>query len=107
MRLPFPLKAAADLLACFASSARSQDREATSSSPVAAPASAEAAAPEAPAGSPSGAVTVYRQILPDGRVVYTDKPQKGTKIDQAITVEPPIKGNTWATETGQIGRAHV
>jgi hypothetical protein len=49
---------------------------------------------------PPPATTLYRQVMPDGRVVYSDEPVKGTKIDQTIKVEPPIKGNSWAAESG-------
>lgn len=47
-----------------------------------------------------GATTVYRQTLPDGSVVYTDKPAKGAKIDHIVTVEPLIKGNPRASSSG-------
>lgn len=47
-----------------------------------------------------GATTVYRQTLPDGSVVYTDKPVKGAKIDHTVTVEPLIKGNARASSSG-------
>ncbi len=43
---------------------------------------------------------IYREITPDGRVVYTDKARKGARIDHTITVEPAIKGNLWTTEAG-------
>jgi hypothetical protein len=49
---------------------------------------------------PPPATTLYRQVMPDGRVVYSDEPLKGAKIDQTIKVEPPIKGNAWAAESG-------
>jgi hypothetical protein len=52
----------------------------------------------APAPSGSGATTIYRQLMPDGRVIYSDKAEKGGKLDHTITVEPPIKGNLWTTE---------
>jgi len=51
-----------------------------------------------PLGKPAS--TVYRQITPDGRVVYSDKPVQGAKIDETITVEPPIEGNAWTTAPG-------
>lgn len=44
------------------------------------------------------ATTIYRQVMPDGRIVYSDKTVKGGKLDHTIKVEPPIKGNSWATE---------
>lgn len=47
-----------------------------------------------------GPTTVYRQITPDGRVVYSDKAIKGAKIDHTMTVEPPVKGNLWSAEPG-------
>lgn len=45
-----------------------------------------------------GGATVYRQVMPDGRIVYSDKILKGGKLDETITVEPPVKGNPWTTE---------
>ncbi|HJV85359.1 MAG TPA: hypothetical protein VJ698_07760 [Noviherbaspirillum sp.] len=48
----------------------------------------------------NGPTTVYRQVTPDGRVVYSDKAIKGAKIDHTMTVEPPIKGNLWSAEPG-------
>lgn len=51
--------------------------------------------------SPQGsATTVYRQVMPDGRVVYSDKAVKGARIDHTIKVDPAIKGNLWTTEAG-------
>ncbi len=55
----------------------------------------------APAPSDQGAATVYRQVMPDGRIVYSDHVIKGGKIDHTITVDPPIKGNSWTTESGR------
>lgn len=51
-----------------------------------------------PIGRP--ATKAYRQILPDGRIVYSDKLEKGARVDETIEVDPPIKGNTWSTEPG-------
>lgn len=65
----------------------------TLTAPSAAPAPAHAA--------PAGPTVVYRQVMPDGRVIYSDKAQKGSKIDETITIEPPIKGNLWTTESGK------
>lgn len=59
--------------------------------------SAELAAPE-PIGEP--AMKAYRQIMPDGRIVYSDKLVEGARVDETITVDPPIKGNIWTTEAG-------
>jgi hypothetical protein len=42
--------------------------------------------------------TVYRQLTKDGRVLYSDQVQKGAKLDQTISVIPPVKGNPWSTE---------
>lgn len=44
--------------------------------------------------------TIYRQVMPDGRIVYSDKAVKNAKIDQTITIEPPVKGNLWTSEPG-------
>lgn len=57
-------------------------------------------APSTPAHAATGPTVVYRQVMPDGRVIYSDKAQKGSKIDETITIEPPIKGNLWTTESG-------
>jgi hypothetical protein len=54
-----------------------------------------------PAPPGDGATTVYRQVMPDGRVTYSDKALKGGKIDHTIKVDPAIKGNLWTTEAGQ------
>lgn len=48
----------------------------------------------------SNPTTIYREVMPDGRIVYTDKAIKEGKIDHTITVEPPIKGNLWTTQPG-------
>lgn len=54
----------------------------------------------APAPAGSAATTIYRQVMPDGRIVYSDKVVKGGKLDHTITVAPPLKGNLWTTESG-------
>ena len=61
-----------------------------------------AAAEDVVASAPStgGATVIYRQVLPNGRVVYSDKPIKGAKLDHTLTVEQPIKGNLWTTDSG-------
>lgn len=46
-----------------------------------------------------GETTVYRQITRDGRVLYSDKMQKGAKLDEKISVLPPLRGNLWSTES--------
>lgn len=60
-------------------------------------------AEELPPPEPIGkaANTAYRQVLPDGRIVYSDKPVKGAKIDETISIDPPIKGNAWSTAPGK------
>ncbi|MBS0308476.1 MAG: hypothetical protein JSS58_05850 [Proteobacteria bacterium] len=61
----------------------------------------ETAPPEAATAhveAPAKPTLIYRQVLPDGRVVYGDKAVSGAKTDQTITVDPAIKGNTWTTE---------
>lgn len=54
----------------------------------------------APAPPSSGATTIYRQVMADGRIVYSDKVAKGAKVDHTITMPPPLKGNLWTTESG-------
>lgn len=79
MKMSIPPIALAAVLACSAAAAFAED----------------AAAP-----APSGGTIVYRQVTSDGRIIYSDKPIKGGKIDHTITVEPPIKGNLWTSESG-------
>ena len=45
----------------------------------------------APAPTGAGATTIYRQILPDGRILYTDKPQKEARIERTVPLEPPVQ----------------
>lgn len=54
----------------------------------------------APAEGDPGVTKIFRHVMPDGRVVYSDKPLKEGKVDQTIVVDPPIKGNLWTTEAG-------
>jgi hypothetical protein len=104
--LPFFTAAAAFL----APAALAQDGGKSASGPV--PAAPEAAA-SAPADAPHAATSrpraaparheptkIYRQVLPDGRIVYSDETVSGAKIDHTITMTPPIKGNLWSTEPG-------
>lgn len=47
------------------------------------------------------ATTVFRQVLPDGRIIYSDKAQQGAKIDQTLRLEAPPQGSsTWSVEGG-------
>ena len=41
----------------------------------------------APEGA--GATTIYRQVMPDGRIVYSDTITKGVKIDRILSVPQP------------------
>lgn len=50
-----------------------------------------------PLGEP--ATTVYRQVLPDGRIVYSDKPVKGARVDETINADRET--NTWTSESGK------
>lgn len=43
--------------------------------------------------------TVYRQITSDGRVLYSDKLQRGARLDEKIAVLPPSKNSSsWSTQ---------
>jgi hypothetical protein len=33
-----------------------------------------------------GATTIYRQVMPDGRIVYSDTVTKGVKVDRILSV---------------------
>lgn len=64
------------------------------------PAFSQAAELQEPAPIGKPATKAYRQILPDGRIVYSDKLEKGARVDETIEVDPPVKGNTWSTAPG-------
>lgn len=53
----------------------------------------------APAPLGEAATTIYRQVTPDGRIIYSDKTVKGARIDQTLKVDTPIKGNLWTTDS--------
>lgn len=53
-----------------------------------------------PIGEP--ATKLYRQVLPDGRLIYSDKPVKGAKIDDTITPDPATSGRSWKSESGKF-----
>jgi hypothetical protein len=42
-------------------------------------------------------ITIYRQVMPDGSITYSDKATKGARTDETITVEAPSNGNLWTT----------
>lgn len=52
-----------------------------------------------PIPADNGTLTVYRHVLPDGRIIYADKAMQGMTVDHTITIAPPIKGNLWSTES--------
>ena len=52
-----------------------------------------------PIGKP--ATKVYRQVAPDGRIIYSDKPVKGARVDETITVDPPVKGTPSGSVSGK------
>lgn len=58
---------------------------------------AELASPE-PIGEP--ATKVYRQVLPGGRIIYSDRPIKGAKMEQTITVDPSAVGTISSGTSG-------
>lgn len=51
-----------------------------------------------PIGKP--ATKVYRQVMPGGRVIYSDKPVKGARVEETITVEPAPPGTPSGTVSG-------
>lgn len=52
-----------------------------------------------PIGEP--ATKLYRQTTPDGRVVYSDKPIRGAKLDDTLTVDPESNGKSWKSDSGK------
>jgi len=63
-----------------------------------APAAAQQVVSPQPLGEP--ATIVYRQVTPDGRIVYSDERQRGAKVEQTLRVELPPRGGTWSVEGG-------
>lgn len=61
-----------------------------------APALAQQVVSPEPLGEP--AKTVYRQVMPDGRVVYSDKTLPGAKVEETLDVDLPPDGGTWSVE---------
>jgi hypothetical protein len=53
-----------------------------------------------PASGGTVAGTIYRQVMPDGRIAYADRALPGGRVDYTIKVERPIKGNIWTVEAG-------
>lgn len=53
--------------------------------------------PAAPGG---GAEMIYRHVMPDGRIVYADRPLPSGLVDHTIKVDRPLKGNVWTVESG-------
>lgn len=53
-----------------------------------------------PAPPSGGAETIYRQVTPEGRIVYSDQALPGARVDHTIKVDRPIKGNVWGVESG-------
>lgn len=119
MKTSILLPVCAFAAACLAPAVSAQESSKSVSGPV--PAEPERAASAAPAephrdatsradtvpkttATPTAAkrepVTIYRQVLPDGRIVYSDETVTGAKVDHTITMAPPIRGNLWSTEPG-------
>lgn len=53
----------------------------------------------APAKLGKPAEKVYRQVMPDGKIVYSDKLIKGAKLDETLAPDPAA--NTWKSESGK------
>lgn len=121
MKTPIFLPACSLVLAMLASAALAQDSGKSASGPVPATPETAASAPQserapdtpraegasrsAPSPRPAASARreptrIYRQVLPDGRIVYSDETVSGAKVDHTITMAPPIKGNLWSTEPG-------
>src|SRR5690606_10308165 len=45
----------------------------------------------APAAEGGGAKTIYRLVMPDGSITYSDKPQKGAKVERTVNIEPTLQ----------------
>lgn len=53
----------------------------------------------APAKIGKPAERVYRQVLPDGKILYSDKLVKGAKLDETLAPDPAA--NSWKSESGK------
>lgn len=53
----------------------------------------------APLGEP--ATRIFRQVMPDGAIVYSDRLLGKAAIDGTIEVDTPIAGNGWTTQPGK------
>lgn len=60
-----------------------------------------------PAPPGGGAETIYRQVTPEGRIVYSDHALPGARVDHTIKVDRPIKGNVWTVESGANPVTHL
>jgi hypothetical protein len=52
-----------------------------------------------PIGEP--ATELYRQVMPDGRIVYSDKKIKGARLDDTLAIDPESNGKSWKAESGR------
>lgn len=103
------LPAATLAAAILAPAALAQDADQPARMPAPAATSAPAASAPAAAGTPAPreaparqeATRIYRQVLQDGRIVYSDEVLEGARLDHTITMAPPIPGNLWSTQPGQ------
>jgi len=53
----------------------------------------------APARIGKPADKVYRQVMPDGKIVYSDKLIKGARLDETLSPDPAA--NTWKSDSGK------
>lgn len=54
--------------------------------------------PASPSAIAHDGTTIYRQVTRDGRVLYSDKLQRGARLDEKIAVLPPRQGNLWSVQ---------
>lgn len=53
----------------------------------------------APLGDP--ATRIFRQVGPNGSVIYSDRPIGNAALDATLTIDRPIPGNGWTTRPGK------
>ena len=49
-----------------------------------------------PGPLPDPPTVLYRQIMPDGRIVYSDQRKPGARVDHTLNVDLPPPGSTWS-----------
>lgn len=68
-----------------------------------------ALASELTASTPLGkpATKIYRQLTPEGQIVYSDELIAGAKVEETIIPDPDVEGRLWKPESGKRHRLPI